>query len=148
MEYKYTKESLNRVRFKVLARGLLLIFASIIFASLYMFSLEWYFSIAPAAVFFVLGFEDLRGIGKIMQYRSGMRIVQSDIGLTIYMFRLEKPLFLPWNKMRVVKEKSYGGVLNSFTIDTGNGYLKNWTFTNDIEKFSVLYKQVHENVRV
>ena len=40
------------------------------------------------------------------------------------------------------------GVLNSFTINTGDRHIKTFIITNDLTSFSALHKEVCEHINV
>ena len=147
MEYKYSKESLPKVKRKILIRGSfeLVVTLGLVFA--YFYSIPWYLTLLPSVVIALFFVGNIWGLKNIEKHRNEMKIVQSEGGLTIFLYGIEKPQFVPWSAMKITEEKVSKGTLTSFTVDTGGRYFKKWTFTDDIEPFSNFHKEMCEHVR-
>jgi len=147
MEYRYSKESLTKVKRRIIIRGSFQLFVSFGLALAYFYSVPWYLTLLPSAVMSLFFVGNIWGFSNIEKHRNGMKIIQSEGGLTIFLHGIEKPQFVPWSAMKITKEKVSKGALTSFTVDTGGKYFRNWIFTDDIEPFSTLYKEMCEHVR-
>jgi len=142
VEFRYTNHSLEKARRKVIFRGSVLLCISLILSAAYFYDLKWYFSLLPGVITFFLALDELHGARSMEKYREAMTVSLSDRGITIHMHGIHAPVFWPWTQVSIRKEKIRNGELSSFTINTGNEYLKTWEFTNDIESLSTLYKQI------
>lgn len=142
MEFTYRKDSLPKSRKIMLFRGALLLAFSLVLLLSYLTNLEWYFSLLPGVIILIFSLGDLFGVKTMEKYRGSMKILTSDEGITVHVHGVDSPVFWPWNQVSIQKEKTKKGVLTSFTINTGDKHIKEWAFTDDIESFSTLYKQV------
>ncbi len=145
MEYRFTEESLRTVQGQMKSKGLICFALSLSFLAFFFVGLEWYFSILPSTFLAYIGCDYFYGVTRLKKYRDAMIIKEDNSGISISVYGSKAPFFIPWGKITIAKEHTKNGVLSKFTINTGDRYIKNWEFSNDIDGFSKLYKSISEH---
>lgn len=146
MEFTYREDTFPQMKRRMLFRGFSLFILSTVCALTYWHSTPWYLSILPASVLILFSLSDLFSIKRVEKYRKAIKVILDNMGITICAYGT-RPLTFKWDAISITKENSSNGTLKSFTIKTGDRYLKEFEFTNELCLFSELHREVCNRLR-
>lgn len=147
MEVTYREDTFPKIRRKVLVRGFITAVIALAFCGLYLFAVDWYFSLLPGAIALIFACGDIFGVKAIEEARKSTRIVATDSGLTLHI-STNKPLYLSWSQIQIGKVKRVNGQVTSFDIKLFDSPIKTFEFCNELSSFDELWNMVSVQTKV